>query len=61
MASLDQPTLPAECIEKAILLIRGHKVMLDHDLAELYGVETFNLNKAVKWNLSRFPQILCFS
>jgi hypothetical protein len=47
--------IPAERIEQAIYLIRGHKVMLDTDLAHLYGVETFNLNKAVKRNLERFP------
>ena len=39
--------VPAELIERKIYLIRGHKVMLDKDLAELYEVETFNLNKAV--------------
>lgn len=44
-----------EVIERKIYLIRGHKVMLDRDLAELYGVETFNLNKAVKRNIDRFP------
>lgn len=44
-----------EAIERKIYLIRGHKVMLDSDLAELYGVETFNLNKAVKRNIDRFP------
>lgn len=47
--------IPVETIEKKILLIRGEKVMLDADLAELYGVETFNLNKAVKRNIDRFP------
>jgi hypothetical protein len=47
--------IPAERIERSIYLIRGHKVMLDSDLAELYGVETFNLNKAVRRNLDRFP------
>lgn len=47
--------VPKEVIEKRILLVRGQKVMLDKDLAELYGVETFNLNKAVKRNLDRFP------
>ena len=52
--------IPAERIEKAILLIRGHKVMLDHDLAELYRVKTFNLNKAVKRNLDRFPSDFMF-
>ena len=48
--------IPVEMIEKKILLIRGEKVMLDADLAELYGVETFNLNKSVKRNIDRFPQ-----
>ena len=41
-------------------MIRGQKVMLDSDLANLYGVETFNLNKAVKRNISRFPQDFMF-
>lgn len=47
--------IPAERIENAILSIRGEKVMLDSDLAELYGVETRVLNQAVKRNTSRFP------
>lgn len=47
--------IPIERIEKRILLLRGHKVMLDADLAKLYGVTTFNLNKAVKRNRDRFP------
>ncbi len=47
--------IPQEVIEKKILLIRGHKVMLDKDLAQLYGVTTGNLNKAVNRNLDRFP------
>jgi hypothetical protein len=42
-------------IEQAILLIRGQRVMLDRDLAVMYGVATGNLNKAVRRNLSRFP------
>ena len=46
---------PTERIEKAIVFLRGHKVMLDVDLAELYGVETKALNRAVKRNLDRFP------
>ena len=52
--------LPAERIEQSILLVRGHKVMLDADLAELYDVETFNLNKAVKRNSERFPSHFMF-
>jgi hypothetical protein len=42
-------------IEKMIFIVRGVKVMLDSDLAELYGVETGVLNRAVKRNISRFP------
>lgn len=44
-----------EMIEKRIYFIRDQKVMLDADLAVLYGVETFNLNKAVNRNIERFP------
>ena len=47
--------LPVEIIQSKIYLIRGQKVMLDRDLAELYGVLTRNLNKAVRRNLDRFP------
>jgi hypothetical protein len=47
--------VPMERIERAILFIRGEKVMLDSDLAEIYGVETKALNQAVKRNASRFP------
>ena len=49
-----------ERVEQSILLIRGHKVMLDADLARLYGVTTFNLNKAVKRNIDRFPEDFMF-
>ena len=52
--------VPREVIERRIYLIRERKVMLDSDLAELYGVETFNLNKAVKRNLDRFPHDFMF-
>ena len=52
--------LPHERIEQTILLIRGHRVMLDADLAKLYGVTTFNLNKAVKRNPDRFPEDFMF-
>ena len=47
--------IPTEQIERLILLIRGHKVMLDTDLAVLYGVETRVLVQAVKRNSNRFP------
>jgi len=53
-------TLPLERIQQSILLLRAHKVMLDFDLAELYGVETKALNKAVKRNLARFPEDFMF-
>jgi hypothetical protein len=56
MAELVQP----EQIEQVILLIRGQRVMLDRDLAALYGVETGNLNKAVKRNPERFPADFMF-
>jgi hypothetical protein len=52
--------IPAERIEKAILLIRGQKVMLDRDLAPLYGVATKVLLQAVKRNLQRFPDDFMF-
>lgn len=52
--------VPAERIESAIHVIRDHKVMLDTDLARLYEVETFNLNKAVKRNIERFPEDFMF-
>jgi phage regulator Rha-like protein len=52
--------VPVERIEKAILSIRGEKVMLDSDLAELYGVETKVLNQAVKRNAARFPADFMF-
>jgi hypothetical protein len=52
--------IPDDRIEKVILLIRGQKVMLDADLAELYGVETRVLVQAVKRNLERFPEDFMF-
>ena len=52
--------IPVEIIERKIYLIRGHKVMLDRNLAELYEVETRVLNQAVKRNLSRFPEDFMF-
>src|SRR4030042_11312 len=52
--------IPVDRIEKAILLIRGQKVMVDAELAELYGVETKALVQAVKRNLERFPEDFMF-
>ena len=59
MASKDLP-IPVERIERAILLIRGQKVLLDRDLAVLYGVETRALNQAVRRNIKRFPPDFMF-
>ena len=55
-----QLPIPVERIEKAILLIRGQKVMLDSDLAALYGVETRVLKQAVRRNRKRFPSDFMF-
>jgi len=52
--------IATERIEKCILLLRGQKVILDKDLAALYGVSTKNLNKAVSRNLDRFPADFMF-
>ena len=52
--------IPVESVERRILLVRGQKVMLDSDLAALYGVETKVLNQAVKRNSERFPQDFMF-
>jgi hypothetical protein len=52
--------VPIERIERAILQVRGQKVLLDRDLAELYGVSTGVLNQAVKRNLKRFPMDFMF-
>ena len=48
--------IPVEIVEQKIYLVRNHKVMLDRDLAELYGVETRVLNQAVRRNIERFPE-----
>jgi ORF6N domain-containing protein len=52
--------VPLERIEQKIFLIRGQKVMLDRDLAELYSVETKALNRAVRRNFRRFPPDFMF-
>ncbi len=56
----DLALIPPECIERSILLIRSHKVMLDADLAALYGVETKQLIQAIKRNIFRFPSDFMF-
>lgn len=52
--------IPAEAIEKVILVMRDQKVMLDSDLAEIYGVETKRLNEQVRRNIERFPSDFMF-
>jgi hypothetical protein len=52
--------VPVERVEKTILLVRGHKVILDADLAKLYGVNTKRLNEQVKRNRQRFPEDFMF-
>jgi phage regulator Rha-like protein len=52
--------LPVERIERVIYVLRGQKIILDQDLAALYGVETKNLNKAVSRNKGRFPEDFAF-
>jgi len=52
--------VPGELVERRIYLIRGQKVMLDADLAELYQVPTKRLNEAVRRNLTRFPEDFMF-
>lgn len=52
--------VPQQIIESKIYLLRGKKVMLDRDLATLYGVETRTLNQAVRRNINRFPEDFMF-
>jgi len=56
----DDLLVPVEVIERRIYLIRGQKVMLDNDLAELYQVQTFRLNEQVKRNRNRIPDDFMF-
>jgi len=61
MANSDNSTLiPDELIMKKIYLFRGSKVMLDRDLADLYEIETKQLKRAVRRNISRFPHDFMF-
>ena len=52
--------IPLQTVASRIRIIRGHRVMLDSDLAELYGVLTKSLNQAVKRNIERFPSDFMF-
>ncbi|MCF8295928.1 MAG: ORF6N domain-containing protein [Saprospiraceae bacterium] len=56
----NKSVIPNEKIDRAIIIIRGHKVMLDSDLAEIYGVKTSRLNEQVKRNKNRFPDDFMF-
>ena len=57
----DQSLVPVEAIVSKVLFLRGEKVLLDRDLAELYGVETRVLNQAVRRNARRFPKDFMFT
>ena len=54
-------TFPTERIERSIFLIRGQKIMIDADLAELYEIPVKVLNQAVKRNRDRFPEDSIFN
>ena len=56
----EEHLVPVETIERRIYLLRGQKIMIDRDLAALYGVETRVLNQAVRRNLRRFPPDFMF-
>jgi hypothetical protein len=59
-AHLKSKSLEVSDIESKIYLVRGEKVLLSHDLAELYGVPTKRLNKQVRRNNKRFPSDFMF-
>lgn len=61
MATNDQTLVPVESIAQAILVLRGQKVIIDTDLAALYGVTTKHFNEQVRRNLERFRRISCSS
>jgi hypothetical protein len=52
----DPEVIPLEHVQSRILVLRDQRVVLDRDLAALYGVPTFRLNEAVKRNADRFPE-----
>ena len=57
---IDEQTVPDEIVMEKIIIIRGQKVMLDYDLAALYGVQTKVLKQAVRRNMKRFPADFMF-
>ncbi len=58
--TIDKGLMPTELIQSKIMVIRGEKVMIDRDLAQLYGVSTKALNQAVTRNRKRFPSDFMF-
>ena len=56
----EEPSTSVELVERRIYVIRGQRIMLDADLADLYEVATKNLNKAVSRNRQRFPNDFMF-
>jgi hypothetical protein len=60
MVKKTSSTVEVDQIDGMIRVIRGVRVMLDRDLAKIYGVSTKAFNQAVKRNRARFPRILCF-
>ncbi len=60
MTKVNHAILPEETVISKIYLIRGERVMIDKDLAELYGVTTSRLNEQVKRNIDRFPEDFMF-
>ena len=60
MTMIKHSLLPDELIINKIILLRDQKVLVDRDLADLYGVETRVLNQAVKRNIKRFPDDFMF-
>ena len=60
MPKKNESVIPDSLIISRILVVRGKKVMIDRDLAELYGIETFRLNEQVKRNSKRFPKDFMF-
>ena len=60
METKEKAIISIEVIQRRIISIRGEKAMLDRDLAELYGVETKQLKRAVRRNIDRFPPDFMF-
>ena len=60
MPKSDKKMIPLDFIASRIFVLRSHRVMLDRDLADLYGVKTRVLNQAVKRNAERFPEDFMF-